>query len=242
MEYVQHKDGISVVGFRRGGDSGSILHISTQTPLIPLFRKRIFLRFWSPRWVFVGFYFLQKSSTKAPMEAKSSTPQNPSDQNHSQPTNSQNPYPKMDANQNPDSETPVSQNPENSNQPTNPDEKGQINNEERENTEEEEEEEEGECGFCLFMKGGGCKDAFIAWEQCVDEGEKNKEDIVEKCFEVTTNLKLCMEAHSDYYEPILRAEKAAEEEVKQEMEREADRNSVIKTVEESPEIEVQKED
>ena len=41
------------------------------------------------------------------MEAKSSTPQNPSDQNHSQPTNSQNPYPKMDANQNPDSETPL---------------------------------------------------------------------------------------------------------------------------------------
>jgi hypothetical protein len=24
----------------------------------------------------------------------------------------------------------------------------------------EEEEEEEECGFCIFMKGGGCKDSF----------------------------------------------------------------------------------
>ncbi|XP_010242687.1 PREDICTED: uncharacterized protein LOC104586972 [Nelumbo nucifera] len=82
-------------------------------------------------------------------------------------------------------------------------------------------EEEGECGFCLFMKGGGCKDAFIAWEKCIEDAEKNKEDIVEKCFEVTGLLKKCMEAHSDYYEPILRAEKAAEEEATKELEREA---------------------
>ncbi|KAL2559235.1 uncharacterized protein Fot_03974 [Forsythia ovata] len=41
----------------------------------------------------------------------------------------------------------------------------------------EEEEEEGECGFCLFMKGGGCKDTFIEWEKCIEEGEKNKQDI-----------------------------------------------------------------
>ena len=25
----------------------------------------------------------------------------------------------------------------------------------------EEEEEEETCGFCIFMKGGGCKDAFV---------------------------------------------------------------------------------
>lgn len=30
--------------------------------------------------------------------------------------------------------------------------------------EEGEEEEEGECGFCLFMKGGGCEETFIEWE------------------------------------------------------------------------------
>ncbi|KAK4715124.1 hypothetical protein R3W88_013462 [Solanum pinnatisectum] len=83
---------------------------------------------------------------------------------------------------------------------------------------EEEEEEEGECGFCLFMKGGGCKDSFIDWEKCIEEGEKNKEDIVEKCFEVTSALKKCMEVHSDYYAPILQAEKAAEAELEKQKE------------------------
>lgn len=86
---------------------------------------------------------------------------------------------------------------------------------------EEEEEEEGECGFCLFMKGGGCRESFMAWENCIEEAEKNKEDIVEKCFQVTGALKKCMEAHQDYYEPILRAEKAAEEEAIKELEKEA---------------------
>ncbi|KAF3662733.1 putative phosphate transporter PHO1 -like protein 10-like [Capsicum annuum] len=84
---------------------------------------------------------------------------------------------------------------------------------------EEEEEEEGECGFCLFMKGGGCKDSFIEWEKCIEEGEKNKEDIVEKCFEVTSALRKCMEVHSDYYAPILQAEKAAEAELEKEKEK-----------------------
>ncbi|KAF5735255.1 hypothetical protein HS088_TW15G00756 [Tripterygium wilfordii] len=82
------------------------------------------------------------------------------------------------------------------------------------------EEEEGECGFCLFMKAGGCRDSFVDWENCIDEAERSKEDIVDKCFEVTGALKKCMEAHADYYGPILRAEKAAEEEVKKELEKE----------------------
>lgn len=80
-----------------------------------------------------------------------------------------------------------------------------------EGEDEEGEEEEAECGFCLFMKGGGCKDAFVDWEKCIEEAEKDKEDVVEKCFQATAALKKCMEAHSDYYEPILRAERAAEE-------------------------------
>ncbi|CAN7134260.1 unnamed protein product [Brassica rapa subsp. narinosa] len=82
----------------------------------------------------------------------------------------------------------------------------------------EEDEEEGECGFCLFMKGGGCKESFTAWEVCVEEAEKNKEDIVTKCMEVTSTLKKCMDEHSDYYQPILAAERAAEEQVKKELE------------------------
>lgn len=90
---------------------------------------------------------------------------------------------------------------------------------------EEEEEEEGECGFCLFMKGGGCKDSFIEWEKCIEEGEKNKEDIVEKCFEVTSALRKCMEVHSEYYAPILQAEKAAEAELEKEKEKQKEQGN-----------------
>ncbi|XP_027347642.1 uncharacterized protein LOC113859024 isoform X2 [Abrus precatorius] len=86
--------------------------------------------------------------------------------------------------------------------------------------EEAEEEEETECGFCLFMKGGGCRDAFIDWEKCVDEADTNKEDLLEKCAQVTAALKQCMDAHSDYYEPILRAEKLAEQQAIIELEKE----------------------
>lgn len=121
---------------------------------------------------------------------------------------------------NPELETPASQAPirESSDPPT------EMNDQEsQEEIPEGEEEEEGECGFCLFMKGGGCRDPFIEWEKCVEEGEKNKEDIVEKCFEVTTALKKCMEAHSDYYAPILQAEKAAEAEALKELEMEKEK-------------------
>ncbi|XP_050386241.1 uncharacterized protein LOC126802634 [Argentina anserina] len=86
--------------------------------------------------------------------------------------------------------------------------------------EEDDEEEKGECGFCLFMKGGGCKESFEAWENCIEEAEKTNEDIVQKCFEMTSKLKDCMLAHSDYYEPILRAEKAAEEQAIKELDSE----------------------
>ncbi|GFQ02568.1 hypothetical protein PHJA_002400800 [Phtheirospermum japonicum] len=88
------------------------------------------------------------------------------------------------------------------------------------NNEEEDEEEEGECGFCLFMKGGGCKETFTEWEKCVEEGEKNEEDIVGKCYQATANLKKCMEEHSDYYAPLLQAEKAAEAEAAKQLEEE----------------------
>ncbi|KAF8021440.1 hypothetical protein BT93_G1774 [Corymbia citriodora subsp. variegata] len=88
---------------------------------------------------------------------------------------------------------------------------------------DEEEEGEGECGFCLFMKGGGCRDEFVAWEVCIQDAERNEEDVVDKCFDATAALRRCMEAHSDYYEPILRAEKDAEEEVARELEEEMEK-------------------
>ncbi|GLJ54606.1 hypothetical protein SUGI_1173090 [Cryptomeria japonica] len=84
-------------------------------------------------------------------------------------------------------------------------------------SDEDEDGEEEECGFCLFMKSGGCRDAFIAWEKCVEEGEANNQDIVEKCYKVTSLLKDCMDSHADYYAPVLRAEKEMEEQVAEEM-------------------------
>ncbi|TQD83405.1 hypothetical protein C1H46_031050 [Malus baccata] len=133
-----------------------------------------------------------------------------------------------------DSKTPDNQNPKHSLDPqlgnkTLEEEKRQEDEGQSENVmEEEEEEEEGECGFCLFMKGGGCKESFIAWEECVRESEKTKEDVVEKCFEVTATLRKCMQVHSDYYLPILKAEEAAEKEVAKELEKEKDSESLEK--------------
>ncbi|KAM3280082.1 hypothetical protein ACQJBY_047087 [Aegilops geniculata] len=68
-------------------------------------------------------------------------------------------------------------------------------------------EEEGECGFCLYMKAGGCKEAFVSWEECVQAAEKEGSDMVERCFQATTNLKKCMDAYADYYAPVLQAER-----------------------------------
>ncbi|KAK0603533.1 hypothetical protein LWI29_005996 [Acer saccharum] len=70
------------------------------------------------------------------------------------------------------------------------------------------------------MKGGSCKESFVAWENCVEEAEKNKEDVVDKCLEAPGTLRKCMDAHADYYEPILRAKKAAQDEVVKELEKE----------------------
>ncbi|KAL1556669.1 hypothetical protein AAHA92_12260 [Salvia divinorum] len=78
------------------------------------------------------------------------------------------------------------------------------------------EDEEGECGFCLFRKAGGCRETFTDWEKCVEEGEKNKEDIVEKYVQATSALRKCMEAHSDYYAPLLDAKEAVMKQLEEE--------------------------
>ncbi|KAJ1287798.1 hypothetical protein BS78_02G038300 [Paspalum vaginatum] len=89
---------------------------------------------------------------------------------------------------------------------------------------EEEEEEEGECGFCLYMKAGGCKDAFVAWEECVEAAQKEGDDMVERCYEATSNLKKCMDAHADYYAPVLQAEQAVNERAEAEAEAAAEKD------------------
>ncbi|KAL3675704.1 hypothetical protein R1sor_025652 [Riccia sorocarpa] len=75
----------------------------------------------------------------------------------------------------------------------------------------EEVEEDEECGFCLFMKGGPCGERFSIWQNCVDKAEKAGEDIVEKCAQTTSLLKVCMEMNLDYYSPVIDAERAMEE-------------------------------
>ena len=74
------------------------------------------------------------------------------------------------------------------------------------------EEEEEECGFCKYMKGGSCKEAFIAWEACVDAAKARDEDFVEACFETTSALRDCMLLDPEYYRPMVGdEEKAAKE-------------------------------
>lgn len=93
-----------------------------------------------------------------------------------------------------------------------PEEKGPDSSDQTKSSNIAEEEEE-ECGFCLFMKGGECRDSFIAWEKCVQDLEKDKGNDVKlsKCIELVGLLKTCMEQHADYYSPVFRAEKAAAE-------------------------------
>ena len=42
-------------------------------------------------------------------------------------------------------------------------------------------EEEETCGFCIFMKGGGCKEQFEAWSACVDTEREADNDFTETC-------------------------------------------------------------
>ena len=58
------------------------------------------------------------------------------------------------------------------------------------------------------MKEGECKETYIKWKQCVEEGEKNDKDSVNKCFQVTSDLRKCMEAKQDHYCEFLQAEKS----------------------------------
>lgn len=60
------------------------------------------------------------------------------------------------------------------------------------------EEEEGECGVCLYMKAGHCKESFIAFQKCLDD-----EEDLSKCVPLFLGLRKCMQEHSDYYERML---------------------------------------
>ncbi|KAM3336053.1 hypothetical protein ACQJBY_030184 [Aegilops geniculata] len=70
----------------------------------------------------------------------------------------------------------------------------------------DQEEEEGECGLCVYMEAGGCKEAFVSWMECVQAAEKEGSDMVDRCSQAINDLKKCMDAHADYYAVVLQAE------------------------------------
>ena len=82
--------------------------------------------------------------------------------------------------------------------------------EEEQQQQQQDDVEEETCGFCIFMKGGGCKDAFEAWSQCVDAEREHEGDFTETCKEATLALRECMLAHKDYYQPLLEEEERSE--------------------------------
>jgi mitochondrial intermembrane space import and assembly protein 40 len=102
-----------------------------------------------------------------------------------------------------------------------PDEKttpksAEVNEGAKREEKEEDDEEEG-CAFCRFMKGGGCREQFIAWEKCV-EAARESDDFPTKCADITEALHLCMmePEHKPYYQMFLddQEEYAKEEERK----------------------------
>jgi len=51
----------------------------------------------------------------------------------------------------------------------------------------------------VFMKGGGCKQVYMDFQDCVDDSKK-KNETIGQCYPM---LQKCMEAHSDYYKPMI---------------------------------------
>ncbi|KAM0906649.1 hypothetical protein ACQ4PT_016622 [Festuca glaucescens] len=88
----------------------------------------------------------------------------------------------------------------------------------------ETEADEGECEFCQYMKGGACKEAFVAWDECVQAAQKEDSDMVERCAEATVNLMKCMEANTDYYGILLRAEQHVSDQAEAAVAADADKN------------------
>ncbi|XP_047085520.1 uncharacterized protein LOC124696904 [Lolium rigidum] len=64
------------------------------------------------------------------------------------------------------------------------------------------EEEQDECPFCVYMKGGGCKEEFVEWEKCVEEADVDGGNVVKRCGKVMAALGRCMENYPDYYTSV----------------------------------------
>lgn len=86
---------------------------------------------------------------------------------------------------------------------------------------DDEKNEEDEKKFVAFMKGGDCKESFTAWYiDCnftEEEAKENKEDLNTKCARLFGMLIKCVDAHSDYYQPIFDVKKIIEEHIEMEV-------------------------
>ncbi|KAG2447504.1 hypothetical protein HYH02_007429 [Chlamydomonas schloesseri] len=113
--------------------------------------------------------------------------------------------------------------------PDSAEEPGPSGTAERKAGEQPEGEEEEECGWCKWMKAGGCKEPFQVWLDCVDAVKAEGREDVESCASVMGPLWECMERHKEYYAPQLSSladKKAgaagAEQQQEEEEEEEAD--------------------
>ena len=55
------------------------------------------------------------------------------------------------------------------------------------------------CGFCRYMKEGPCGKVFARWEECILSCKENETDFVDKCAELTYDLKHCTDSEPGYY-------------------------------------------
>jgi len=55
------------------------------------------------------------------------------------------------------------------------------------------------CGFCRYMKEGPCGKVFALWEDCILTCRDNEDDFVDKCADLTFDLKDCTDGEQTYY-------------------------------------------
>jgi hypothetical protein len=83
---------------------------------------------------------------------------------------------------------------------------------------DDDDDDDETCGFCKFMKKGGCREAFNNWSKCVDREKDTGSDYTEECRDTTLALRECMLANKDYYAPLLEEEEAMLREQQEEQE------------------------
>jgi len=104
---------------------------------------------------------------------------------------------------------------------------------------QEEEEQEGEervvtpreqpeCPICKFLKGGPCKDEFLAWDHCL-KALTDKQDL-HTCFEQTKQMMTCMQKF-EYYDIMIAGTDFSKMEAAEQMRQQEEKNQEDQQVE-----------